>query len=199
MKIIFTETYSELKEKLSELDGEWDESQANKKVFRHNGGIMNWYESTGTIQFQGREDGKAFLEAKVKFLLYPNEYPTEESDIPEPTNNNNNNNNDDDDDDDDDTEVADLDDASVHNISHQYLNGEFADSEIVIEIVSAVGTEVTRVITPLKDRLSRFGYKVEEIKVSSLLSGVSTTDEYERIKQLMDKGDHLRKSTENNQ
>ena len=186
MKIIFTETYSELKEKLSELDGEWDESQANKKVFRHNGGIMNWYESTGTIQFQGREDGKAFLEAKIKSLLYPNEYPTEESDIPEPTNN------------DDDTDVADLDDASVQNISHQYLNGEFADSEIVIGIVSAVGTEVTRVITPLKDRLSRFGYKVEEIKVSSLLSGVSTTDEYERIKQLMDKGDHLRKSTENN-
>ena len=183
MKIIFTESYDDLQEKLSSLGGEWDDSQVNKKVFRLNGGILNWYVTTGTIQFQGQEEGKLFLESKVKSLLYPNEYPIEEieeeiiSVTPDDKN---------------------IDDLMTENISTQYLNGEFEESEIIIGIVSAVGTEVTRVITPLKDRLSRFGYEVKEIKVSSLLSGGATENEYERIKSLMEKGDELRKETKNN-
>ncbi len=183
MKIIFTESYDDLQEKLSSLGGEWDDSQVNKKVFRLNGGILNWYVTTGTIQFQGQEEGKLFLESKVKSLLYPNEYPIEEveeetiSDAPADKN---------------------PEDLTTKNISTQYLNGEFEESEIIIGIVSAVGTEVTRVITPLKDRLSRFGYEVKEIKVSSLLSGGTTENEYERIKSLMEKGDELRKETKNN-
>ena len=183
MKIIFTESYDDLQEKLSSLGGEWDDSQANKKVFRLNGGILNWYVTTGTIQFQGQEEGKLFLESKVKSLLYPNEYPIEEveeetiSDAPA------------------DKKSEGL---TTENISTQYLNGEFEESEIIIGIVSAVGTEVTRVITPLKDRLSRFGYEVKEIKVSSLLSGGTAANEYERIKSLMEKGDELRKETKNN-
>lgn len=63
MKLIFTEGFDQLKERLSSIEGEWDESQKNKKILRYQGGIMNWYETTGTFQFQGQAEGKAVLAA----------------------------------------------------------------------------------------------------------------------------------------
>ena len=78
MKLIFKKSYDELKELLSEIDGMWDESQKNKKVLRFNGGVMNWYESTGTIYFQGEEEGRRYLESRVISALYPAEFPIAE-------------------------------------------------------------------------------------------------------------------------
>jgi len=78
MKLIFKKSYEELNELLSEIDGMWDESQKNKKVLRFNGGVMNWYESTGTIYFQGGEEGRRYLESRVKSALYPAEFPIAE-------------------------------------------------------------------------------------------------------------------------
>ena len=79
MKFIFKKSYEELNELLSEIDGMWDESQKNKKVLRFNGGVMNWYESTGTIYFQGEEEGRRYLESRVKSALYCNaEFPIAE-------------------------------------------------------------------------------------------------------------------------
>lgn len=75
MKLIFKKSYEELKELLSVINGVWDESQKNKKVLRLNGGVMNWYESTGTIYFQGGEEGKRYLESRVKSVLYSDEFP----------------------------------------------------------------------------------------------------------------------------
>lgn len=69
MKSIFTGTYDELKEKLCSINGDWDETQANKKVLRIEGGVMNWYESTGTIQFQGKDEPKSKLEDMVLSVL----------------------------------------------------------------------------------------------------------------------------------
>jgi len=183
MKLIFTKSYEELKEKLSAIDGDWDESQTNKKVLRFNGGIMNWYESTGTIQFQGKTENKQYLEDRVKTSLYPEEYGAEVAvevvqEVVE--------------------EIPQSEDQEKQDITSKYLQGNFENSEIIIGIVSAVGTEAERVITPLKNRLSRFGYNVEEIKLSSLLTSAPTTSEYERIKGLMNAGDELRKSTNNN-
>ena len=65
MKLIFTESYQKLQEKLASIAGEWDESQSGKKVLRHDGGVMNWFESTGTIQFQGKPGKKERLEHLV--------------------------------------------------------------------------------------------------------------------------------------
>ncbi|MBM9515253.1 anti-phage dCTP deaminase [Desulfogranum marinum] len=189
MKLIFTKSYEELKQELSTIGGDWDESQTNKKVLRLNGGVMSWYESTGTIQFQGKQDQKQFLENKVKRALYPDEFP-KEVELPP-------------------VDIADAqegqqavttvtDEITHSEISIEYLNGNFNNSEIIIGIVSAVGTESTRVVTPLTDRLKRFGYKAEEIKVSSLLKTPAFTGEYDRIKQLMNAGDELRKKTNNN-
>ena len=75
MKLIFKTSYEELKELLSVINGVWDESQKNKKVLRLNGGVMNWYESTGTIYFQGGEEGRRYLESRVKSVLYSDEFP----------------------------------------------------------------------------------------------------------------------------
>ena len=185
MKLIFTKSYQELKELLSLISGEWDESQKNKKVLRLNGGVMNWYESTGTIQFQGGEEGRQYLESKVKSALSPDEFPIVCNAIPVSVENG-------------ETDTANKEELAPHDITYEYLSGNFDCSEIIIGIVSAVGTETTRVITPLTDRLKRFGYKVEEIKVSSLLKSFATSDEYHRIKHLMNEGDNLRESTKNN-
>jgi deoxycytidylate deaminase len=184
MKLVFTKSYEELVQSLVSIGGEWDESQPNKRVLQLDGGIMNWYESTGTIQFQGREDKKAILEAKVKNLLYPGEFPANTPQVVVQESS--------------ESEVSNFDSQSEASISEQYLNGYFDCSELIIGIVSAVGTETARVVTPLRDRLIRFGYTVEEIKVSSLLAATSTHNEYDRIRQLMEAGDKLRKEKKNN-
>lgn len=185
MKLIFTKNYDELQDILSTIGGKWDEAQTNKKVLRLNNGIMNWYESTGTIQFQGKQEDKEYLEKLVKSLLYPEEFGNSDDVTPEAPI---------------DTSVKETVtiDEEEKDITSEYLQGNFENSEIIIGIVSAVGTETHRVVTPLTDRLQRFGYNVEEIKVSSLLSSDPTPNEYERIKCLMNAGDDLRKSTNNN-
>ena len=149
MPLIFTGTYDELKEKLSSISGNWDENQANKKVLQFEGGVMNWFESTGTIQFQGKDKPKAKLENMVLSCLNPN-HQTQVTDetVPEEGS-------------------GDVQERAKHitqedeGIGIAYLNGRFKNSEIIIGLVSAVGTETTRVITPLKDRLTHFGYNVK--------------------------------------
>lgn len=188
MKLIFTENYDELKDRLSHINGEWDESQPNKKVLRLNGGVMNWYETTGTIQFQGREDSKLNLESLVVAALNPERKIMPEGQakqFAEPRIEML-------------TKVTEKTAVAETNISMQYLKGDFVNSEIIIGVVSAVGTETTRVITPLVDRLNQFGYTTTEIKVSSILKGSVYTSEYERIKGLMNAGDQFRRDANDN-
>lgn len=183
MKLTFTKSYEELSEILKDIGGTWDSSQPRKKVLRYEGGILNWFETTGTLSFQGPDEKRNILEAKVKHLLYPEEFPVSPEVVePEPQ----------------EKPVLSESFSSAPSIGEQYLKGNFNDSELVIGIVSAVGTETNRVITPLKDRLLRFGYTAVEIKVSSLLTGQVNSGEYCRIKSLMEAGDDLRRRTNNN-
>jgi deoxycytidylate deaminase len=183
MKLTFTGSYETLVEALKPLGESWDESQQRKKVLRHQGGVLNWFETTGTISFQGPEDKRDALEAKVKNLLYPLEFPAPPEIPYQP-------------------DARDEESASGSSgpasSGEQYLQGEFNDSELVIGIVSAAGTETGRVITPLTDRLQRFGYTAVEIKVSSLLSSPASSTEYERISNLIVAGDKMRQKTKNN-
>lgn len=64
----FSGTFQELSGKLASLNGEWDDSQPNKKVLRLNGGVMNWFESTGSISFQEENRGNQPL--NLKYLNY---------------------------------------------------------------------------------------------------------------------------------
>lgn len=184
MSLKFTGTFEELKEKLSSLGGEWNDDQPNKKVLRLNDGILNWFNGTGTLQFQGRSPGLEQLQASVPHLLYPKEYEEPKkvaspvvNAIPE-------------------TKPSDEKAATPERL---YLRGNFKDTELVVGIVNAVGTEYKRVLDPLEDRLKGFGYAVEEIRVSSLLPAPSNNPgEYDRIKHYMNHGDELRKETGNN-
>lgn len=184
MSIKFAGTFEDLKRKLSSLGGDWNESQSAKRVLRLNGGVLNWYSSTGSLQFQGRSPGLEKLVETVPYLLYPNEYPkpegANEKGVPA------------------EEEVGSSEEKATCS-ERLYLNGEFKDTELVVGIVNAVGTEYKRVLDPLTDRLKGFGYAVEEIRVSSLLrSPTSNCGEYERIKHYMGQGDELRRKTGNN-
>jgi deoxycytidylate deaminase len=189
MKLVFSKGYPELQTALAELDGSWEENQPNKKVFRLNEGILNWYESTGTLQFQGKDPDRAELEHRVRSILFPGtvgEMPISPSPV----------------------ETAPTADhpgqATIQgdtNPAAQYLSDSLSSSELIIGIVSSVGTETNRVVTALTTRLARFGYQTQEIKVSSLLingSAPTYANEYERIKDLMNRGDTLREKIQDN-
>ena len=184
MNLRFTGSFADLKERLSSIGGDWNEDQPNKKVLRFNGGVLNWYSSTGTLQFQGRGQGLEQLEALVPNLLYPNEYPKPEAATSQAL------------------VIASEEESSEKEsptAERLYLSGGFRDTELVIGIVNAVGTEYKRVLDPLKDRLKGFGYAVEEVRVSSLLPAKSGDgQEYERIKHYMNQGDQLRQRAMNN-
>jgi len=184
MNLKFTGSFDELKSKLSFLNGEWHEDQPNKKVMRLDGGVLNWFSSTGTLQFQGRSPGLEQLQASVPHLLYPEEYEEPKGTISIPASLA--------------LEKKPSDDKAA-TPEQLYLRGHFKDTELVIGIVNAVGTEYRRVLDPLKDRLKGFGYAVEEIRVSSLLpTPCDLPDEYGRIRHYMSQGDDLRKKTGNN-
>lgn len=185
-KLIFLKEFDLLKEQLKPIGGDWDDSQPSKKVLRLSGGIMNWFESTGTIQFQGKEGARDALEARVKAILSPEIHtvtppPPQAARLASTASA---------------PRIASVQDSEVS----KYLEGKFENSEVVIGIVSAVGTDSQRVITPIVDRIQRYGYKVESIRVSDLLKVdlSSATPEYERIKALMIAGDNLRSESKRN-
>ncbi|RUL08299.1 cytidine deaminase [Proteus mirabilis] len=145
---------------------------------------MNWFESTGSINFQGKDPGKATLEVEVPKLLYPAETVSITATkvttaTSEPS-------------------LSATNPTKTDSIERRYLTTGINEGELVIGIVSAVGTEYKRVIEPLVDRLKGFGYSVQEIRVSACLPSFSGTDEYERIKHYMQAGDALREHSENN-
>lgn len=83
--------------------------------------------------------------------------------------------------------------------SYLFPDSKINDSELIIGIVSSVGTPSHRIITPLKDRLEGFGYSVEEIRVSQFLSQPqSSLKEDERIFYFMSEGDLFREKSNNN-
>ncbi len=78
-----------------------------------------------------------------------------------------------------------------------------SDSELVIGIVSTVGTNSSEIKTCIIDSLNKFSYKSNMIKVSEhILSKFVTNlpdfsgNEYERISFFMDKGNEIREKTQ---
>lgn len=183
MSLKFTGTFEELKEKLTSLVGSWDGSAAGRKVFRADiGGLLNWFSSTGTIRFQGKPEEAQQLERKVSHILYPTEFIAEE--VSEQLK----------------LKASEIVCRGDEPIESQYLYGKYTDTELIIGVVNAIGTEVSRVLEPLKNGLKQFGYCVEEVKVSALLSSTELPPEgeYDRIKKFMGRGDEFRKKSNDN-
>lgn len=73
------------------------------------------------------------------------------------------------------------------------------DSELIIGIVSSVGTPSHRIIEILEDRLKGFDYSVNKIRVSEFLpSPAPGVKEDERISHFMREGDSIREKNNNN-
>lgn len=72
------------------------------------------------------------------------------------------------------------------------------DSELVLGLITTVGTEMDNVIKDIKDQLAFFRYTVEEISVSQeIISQFENekpkfSSEYERISHYMDLGNKIR-------
>lgn len=93
-------------------------------------------------------------------------------------------------------------DNEIVNNKNDYLlpEAKINDSELIIGIVSSVGTPSNRIIIPLKDRLEGFGYSVDEIRVSQFLPSPNQVNnrEDERIFHFMEQGDIFREKSNNN-
>lgn len=80
---------------------------------------------------------------------------------------------------------------------------KYADSELIIGIVAAVGIDRQKVIAELESRLKVFNYKGSDIKISKdiipqLVKIPNHHDEFKRIDFLMDAGNNARKNTNDN-
>ena len=85
------------------------------------------------------------------------------------------------------------------------FEGSYKDTEIVIGLVGAVGTQQKRVVDVLKDKLKTFGYDTREIRVSqdvigTLCSGIPSSfpSEFDRISTYIDRGNDARQSSGDN-
>lgn len=185
MALKFSGSFEDLRNKLAPLGGQWDESQPNKKVLRLNNGLMNWFESTGSINFQGKDPGKTTLESDVPQLLYPSEagsisIKNATAVTSEPSS----------------SEITTCKEGD--SIERKYLTTGINEGELIIGIVSAVGTEYKLVTELLINHLENFGYSAQEIRVSACLPKFEGTGEYNRIKHYMQAGDSLRERSKNN-
>jgi hypothetical protein len=66
MNLKFRGNYGKLRKCVSrtEFEGVWRDLPNGQKQYRtENGAILNWWESSGTITFQGRDPGKSFEKA----------------------------------------------------------------------------------------------------------------------------------------
>lgn len=193
MALRFTGTFEHLEEKLGCLrdHGTWSDLNENQKQFRHNnGGILNWYLSTGTISFQGPKDAKSDLETIVTAAMTDANAPTDVA----PTTP---------------TETAPpvtaphpVKQPTQTPANQDYLGQRFQDSELVIGLVGAVGTELDQVIQLLMQRIAVFNYEPHQVKVSKEiipeivdLPQPTSAGEYERISNLMDAGNRARENT----
>lgn len=178
----------------------------NKVVFRFsNRAIMNWFISTGTLQFQGPPRERGRLEEDVTAKLngngntiqegkeerqtqdfnkkIPTLVPELESELETTTNSRN---------------------ILLQNNEYNFLFDKFSTGELFLGIVSPVGTPLTKITEDIINCLKAFKYKFIEIRVSkSLETKVSSSEgteseEFKRIFGLMRCGDSIRKKTRNN-
>ncbi|NRN29884.1 anti-phage dCTP deaminase [Photorhabdus heterorhabditis] len=94
------------------------------------------------------------------------------------------------------------------NINKTYLSEDNQvpcdfDSEVVIGLVSAVGTDLEIIKDSITQKLNAFRYDVQEVRISSEIISVlrdipPTKDNYEKISCLMSEGNYLREISQDN-
>ncbi|MBP7052974.1 MAG: hypothetical protein KBE65_18370 [Phycisphaerae bacterium] len=96
-------------------------------------------------------------------------------------------------------------DNSPDEHAHKSPDGVFRDTEIVIGLVGAVGTQQKRVAEAIADRLKLFKYDTRQISVSHDVISVLYDDipssfmsEFDRISTFIDRGNRARQSSGDN-
>ena len=195
----FTGTYAELREQLSSVapEGGWSDLNSNQKQYRAtDGGVLNWYPSTGTVVFQGPKDARSRLESAVLPLLSKPGAASQGGVGPKSES------------------VPDLASQPVGTfevpVPAQFLGQAFSDSELVLGLVGPVGTELNQVADILMERLGTFKYKASQIRVSKDIipqlgpvkpasqSATTGSEEYLRVSGFMDAGNVARQRTGDN-
>ncbi|MFH0702447.1 MAG: anti-phage dCTP deaminase [bacterium] len=179
----FIGSFEELKSKIGDMSdqGEWIDLNDNQKQFRHksNKGILNWFPSTGTISFQGKQEGQLLLKDVFSRILNI-ENPVEEN-------------------------LSIINSISSEKTESMEASSYISDkSELVIGLVGAVGTNLKSIVGHLQERLNIFGYSSDEIRISKdIISSIvnieyNESDEYDRISKLMDAGNLAREKSKDN-
>lgn len=155
----------------------WTDVNSNQKQLRlKNGVIVNFYLSTGTIQFQGTGP---IEEVKKAFAARLGSDTKKTKDMPGIA------------------EPEEKQDREVYEPNNK-------DSEIVIGLVAPVGTELSAVVQAIEDRLKHYEYTVQRVRVSVDViemmctngsSKTQTITDYERISRHMDLGNQIREKT----
>jgi hypothetical protein len=196
---------------VSTIRGEvqWVDLATGQKQFRHNGGgILNWHPVTGRVDYQGKEAGKSQLQTLVELLLSGT--TPEKRSQPEPA----------------DRSSRELsprqpapatdapfagasaragDSLDALSAQGQYLTQTSADSEIVIGLVGAVGTDLGTVAKIIEERLEKhFNYRHVQIRISTDVIPLvvppsdSGSSEFAQMKAKMDDGDKARELANDN-
>ncbi|WP_339539170.1 anti-phage dCTP deaminase [Pseudomonas sp. RA_15y_Pfl2_54] len=187
----FDGEFDELKIKLLSLQnaGEWRTVNQNQHQFRaNNRGIMNWYPSTGNITFQGDQNSSEQLKSLIEDLLnhQAHEEISEPGEITTET----------------EAAVAEL-SADSQGPDTYFLDDSYSDSELVIGLVGTIGTNLAEVAGLIEERLLKFNYTADRIKISTdIISNLGnpspSSDEYGRITAYMEEGNNLRKNSKDN-
>jgi deoxycytidylate deaminase len=176
----------ELKKKLKDLiPDEWKEINTNTFQVKVDGISINFYTTTGTIQFQGNPEKVRYYQEQVGKVLNGGQV-----NIPTPL-----------------TKINNVVEDDLKKDT-KFISQDFNDSEIIIGLVGAIGTQYQTVKNIIKNRLiNNFTYEVDEIKVSEAIieklpiykSPIGTGSyQFKRISNLMNIGNQIRKDSNNN-
>lgn len=180
----FTGDLEQLKCKLAQIDGDWKALNPNQIQFRDRaGGVMNWYPTTGRINFQGHPGAAAALAAEISRQLEDGGTDSAEREAAAAM-----------------TEIEPPGDSQRNASQGRSAELTFDDSELVIGLVSPIGTDLEQVTRLIDNRLHRFAYRTETIKISEqIIAELSPLDvgitPYQRVNKLMDGGNRLRQRT----
>ncbi|WP_313643707.1 anti-phage dCTP deaminase [Pseudomonas sp.] len=184
----FDGSYEELKEKLIQLKaaGQWSILNANQYLFRSNSGaVLNWYANTKNMTFQGHPAAAEELESLVAELLSAAEGPQSR----------------------DSAQAAGeaLESLSTERAAANlsFLDDSYADAELVLGLVGAVGTDMKIVCQLIEERLKAYFYSTQHIKISADVISMlgeppGVGDEFQRIDAFMAEGNRLRKDCQDN-
>ncbi|MBF4253574.1 cytidine deaminase, partial [Vibrio anguillarum] len=89
------------------------------------------------------------------------------------------------------------------NTLRDHLSGSYSDSEVIIGLVGAVGTELSAIKQIIKERLEMFNYTSEEVRISqdiiSLFEDIpNSQSHFDKANALMSAGNTIRKKSGDN-